>query len=143
MKKTLSILLMTFILTTFSCSKNETLNQVGTWEGINYQVIKTDGIQTSDSSTPLTLTLNSNGSGNVEQSVGFSGKVHWVVDDLENKIYILSDYVLPDGTIATSTLKFDMVVNTDSEQTWERTVNFVLSTGEQNENFTRWSLLKK
>jgi len=143
MKNTIQTLLIISTLFFFSCSKDDVQNQVGTWEGIQYQTIKTDGIQTGETSLSIELTLMESGSGTLTGLILGSGNtIHWVVDETENKIYIITDLTLSNGNDVTSTDKFDIIVNTADEQKWEQTDNYTNPAGEELEIFTRWSLVK-
>lgn len=142
MKKISQIILTLFILFLCSCSKDDTPNQVGSWDGVQFQTITTDGTQTSESSFNIGLTLMESGSGNLTGLLALDGRIHWVVDEVENKIYIISDITLSNGNEATTTDKFDLIVDTAEEQTWEQTDSFQNPAGEAIEIFTRWSLLK-
>lgn len=143
MKKNLLPLITVFVFFLFSCSKDEGPNQVGSWEGIQYQTITTDGTQTGETSLPIELTLTESGSGNLTGLIlGSASTIHWVVDETANKIYIIKDLTLSNGDEVTSTDKFDIIVNTADEQKWEQRNTYTNPAGEEIEVFTRWSLLK-
>ena len=143
MTKIFQIIIALSILSLCSCSKENVPNQIGSWEGVQFQTITTNGTQTSESSLNMGLILEESGSGNLTGLFATDGKIHWVVDDVENKIYIISDITLSNGTEATTTDKFDLIVDTADEQRWEQTKTFQNPAGEIVEAFTRWSLLKK
>lgn len=142
MKKNFQVLLIALLLLTLGCSKEEVPSHIGTWEGVQYQTIKTDGVLTSETTLNMELVLMESGSGNLTRQFGFDGKIHWVVDEIEDVIFIITEIDL-NGSNISVTDKFEMIVNTDSEQKWEQTKLYQLPTGEENETFIRWSLLKE
>ena len=143
MRHFIQTLLIISSLFLFSCAKDDVPHQIGTWEGMQYQTIKTDGIQSGESSLNIELTLMESGRGMLTGPIpGSDGTIHWVVDNTENTIYIISNLTLSNGNEVSTTDKFDMIINTADEQKWEQTDLYQNPSGEEIEVFTRWSFLK-
>ncbi|MFK7774720.1 MAG: hypothetical protein AB8F94_21455 [Saprospiraceae bacterium] len=143
MKK--SILLLFSFLTIISCSKEEeeTQNILGKWNVEETTIFHTNQVFTSEVTISFEMDFKENGEGISDRIISSFEEFHWVVDELENKAFIIRAFIFQNGEEVYSTQKFDIEKNTTSEQIWKRKISYSNSaSGDLEERFITWTLTK-
>ena len=137
-------LLLLSISTIIACSKEEKQTILGRWDAQSIQTRLTNQIVTSIDTIFFEIDFKENGEGiSSEYSGNEFREIHWVVDELENKAFIINSFIVQNGEEIFSTSTFDMERNSSSEQIWNRRTYYTSSiTGDLNEYLERWTLTK-
>ena len=127
------------IISVTTCSKDEinVKNQVGTWTGIELQKTTIDGNIIYEVTVNFNLELKEDGNG----VFGSDKDVHWVLDEGENKIFLIREFISGGQELFTTT-RFDIDENTESKQVWTMTTSITNVNGETEERYTKWTLSK-
>jgi len=140
-KKFAYLFLVLFLL---GCSKEDVPNYIGTWDGVDYQTITKNGTLDFETSVQFSLEISTSGDGSYSSIIGNNIDTHWVVDEIENEIFILREFQSSSGDEIVTTAQFKIKKDTESEQIWESISSFNNpSTGDVEERLTRWTLTKK
>lgn len=142
MKK--NTLLLLFIFLIISCSKEDDKpNILGKWSAQEIRITHTNQVFTSEFTSTFEIDFKEDGQGLSNQASSSFKEIHWVVDELENKAFIIQSFTLQNGEEVYSTQKFDIEENTASEQIWKRKFSYSNSaTSDVEEQFITWTLTK-